>query len=138
MQLHYDGHVDLNVSTESWSHSIYSPASGEVVDAVRVRIRSFASVLADVRSRHPTDHVVAKINIEGAAGDVILGTPIDLWEPVSCVLFDFEMNSRHPFSTVLDHLSRCGMERRQFLNRDERHPVQGTWVFVSRSNGLTT
>ena len=134
----YDGHVDLNVSTESWSHSIYAPASGEVVDAVRVPIRSFASVLAQVRSRHPTDDVVAKINVEGAAGDVILGTPIGLWDPVSCVLFDFEMNSPHPLSAVLDHLTRCGMERRQFLDQDERHPVQGTWVFVSRANGLAT
>jgi hypothetical protein len=49
------------------------------------------------------------LNIEGAAGDVVLGTPVDLWENVAEVIFDCEPNGPYEAGQLIDHLEKSGL-----------------------------
>lgn len=115
-----DGEVDLYVSSESWSHSIYKPRDGEVVGRQRVPMRRLAPILEAMQTRYPRSPLIVKINIEGAAGDVILSTPVSLWRGVAEVMFDFEATTPQRLEDVTTHLRHAGFVRAA----PPRHGVQ--------------
>lgn len=106
-----DGEVDLYISSESWSHSIYQPSDSAVVGRERVPLRRLAPILEAVQTRYPRSPLIVKINIEGAAGDVILSTPTSLWQGVSEVMFDFEATTPQRLEDVLTYLRHAGFGR---------------------------
>jgi hypothetical protein len=112
-----DGEVALNVSSQSWSHSIYAPATGEHVGVEHVPLRSFSSILQAVQDAAAGAAIVVKINIEGAAGDVVLGTPVDLWDNVAEVVFDCEPNGPYEAGQLIDHLEKAGLVLRPARGR---------------------
>jgi FkbM family methyltransferase len=112
--------ADLHVSSESWSHSLYTPASGDIVGVEQVTVRPFPDVLADVQHREPGRPIVVKLNIEHAAGEVILGTPVRCWRTVQTLLFDYESGTREPLEDLLAHLKAAGMALRQGNGRNYR------------------
>ena len=103
------GEVNLFVSPESWGHSLYPQLVGDASSVERVRANAFSVILDAIRRVQPSRPIVVKINIEGAAGDVILGTPVALWREVSDVLFDYEPGSPHPRADLLRHLASAGL-----------------------------
>lgn len=106
-----DGEVDLLVSSESWSHSIYQPHSGRLIGSERVQLKAFPAILRAIQEAHPSRAIVVKINIEGAAGDVILAAPVHLWQSVAQVLFDYEPTTPHPVDELVRHLQGAGLQR---------------------------
>jgi FkbM family methyltransferase len=126
-----DGEIDLNISENSWHHSIYTPTS-EMTDAIeRVPVRSFSAIVEEVRSAHPREPIAVEMTVEGAETDVILGTPVPAWEEVSSLMFDgFSRPDRVP--QLLEHLSRSGLLRSHFTHASSRRPVIEPWVLVTR------
>lgn len=53
--------------------------------------------------------VVAKINVEGAAGSMILGTEPDDWSKVRTLWTDVEVNDPVGLDEIVAHLERCGL-----------------------------
>jgi FkbM family methyltransferase len=109
------GRVQLYRSQESWSHSLYadlvvSPERGDVVSE-EVEMVTLSSILTHVAAEHPNVPILLKVNVEGAAADVILGAPADELRVVSEVELDFEVGSHHSLEAVLDHLQTAGLTR---------------------------
>ena len=108
------------MSSESWSHSLYTPASGDIVGVEQVTVRPFPDVLADLQHREHGRPIVVKLNIEHAAGEVILGTPVRCWRTVQTLLFDYESGTREPLEDLLAHLKAAGLALRQGNGRNFR------------------
>jgi hypothetical protein len=53
--------------------------------------------------------VVAKINVEGAAGSMILGTRPDDWRAVRLLWADVEVNDPVGLDEIAAHLASCGL-----------------------------
>jgi FkbM family methyltransferase len=104
------GEVTLSVSTESWSHSIHAPASGDIVRTERVPMVAFADVLADAFANHPDRPVVLKLNVEGAAGDCLLSVPAGTLGRLEVLLVDLEANTPQPLDDILGHIEAAGFE----------------------------
>ena len=104
------GEVTLSVSTESWSHSIHAPASGDVVRTEQVAMVAFADVLADAFANHPDRPVVLKLNVEGAAGDCLLSVPAETLGRLDAMLVDLEANTPQPLDDILGHIGAAGFE----------------------------
>lgn len=112
-----DGEVALNVSSQSWSHSIYAPATGDQIGVEQVPLKSFSSILKAVQDAAAGAAIVVKINIEGAAGDVVLGTSVDHWDNVAEVIFDCEPNGPYEAGQLIDHLEKSGLVLRPARGR---------------------
>jgi FkbM family methyltransferase len=103
-----EGRVVLNVSDESWAHSLLVPASGDVTSTQEVGTRALSSILDEVREGHPTRELIVKLNIEGAAGTVLLATDPSDWEQVVELWCEFEVNEPCPRERIEEHLSAAG------------------------------
>lgn len=104
------GAVDLTVSTESWSHSIHDPASGDVVRTERVPMVAFADVLDDAFANHPGRPIVLKLNVEGSAGDCLLSIPAEILGRLEVLLVDLEANTPQPLAEIRDRIDSAGFE----------------------------
>lgn len=104
------GEVALSVSSESWSHSVHAPASGEVVRTEQVPMVAFADVLADTFAHHPDRPIVLKLNVEGAAGDCLLSVPATTLGRLEVVLVDLEANTPQPLDEIFSHIAAAGFE----------------------------
>jgi FkbM family methyltransferase len=102
------GRVDLHVSSESWSHSVYAPASGDLVRTEHVPMVAFGDVLADASARWPGLPVVVKLNVEGAAGDCLLSVTAEALAPTEVLLVDLEANTPQRLDDVLAHILGAG------------------------------
>jgi len=105
----------LNVSAESWAHSLLEPASGGVVGNQTVPARQLPSVLASVRRAHPTSDVIVKLNIEGSAGTVVLSTSPGDWAQVIELWCEFETNEPCPREQIEGHLTAAGFTLAQTI-----------------------
>jgi FkbM family methyltransferase len=104
------GHVALSVSSESWSHSIHTPASGTVLRTERVPMTAFSDVLEEAEDRYPHEQIVLKLNVEGAAGDCLLSVPPVMLERLEVLLVDLEANTPQPLDEILAHAAAAGFE----------------------------
>lgn len=103
-----DGEVVLNVSTESWSHSVHSPASGDLHHTEQVPMIAFGNVLAEIALEHPGTSVLLKLNVEGAAGDCLLSVAPSELRLFDELLIDLESNTPQGLDAVTDHIEAAG------------------------------
>ncbi len=106
-----DGEAVLNVSAESWSHSLLTPASGGVVGTQVVPVRRLSWALQQARRGHPAALIVVKLNIEGSAGTVLLSTSPDDWIGVTDLWCEFEANEPVALVEIEQHLAEAGLRR---------------------------
>ena len=55
--------------------------------------------------------------MEAAAGDVVLGTSVDLWQSVAEISFDREPNGPYEPGQLIDHLENSGLVLRPARGR---------------------
>jgi FkbM family methyltransferase len=100
-----EGHAVLNVTDSSWAHSLLVPAESGVVGTQEVETRRLSSILDHVRDNHPSRPLIVKLNIEGAAGTVVLATRPSDWEQVVELWCEFEANEPCSRDQIDEHLS---------------------------------
>lgn len=108
------GSVELHLSPGSWGHSVHVPVGGESVGTEQVEMISLSDALATITASGKP--VVAKINVEGAAGSMIMGTTPEDWSAVRLLWTDIEVNDPVPIDDLLAHLQSCGLERTKVEN----------------------
>ena len=101
------GRVSLHLAPGSWGHSVHTPVGGESVGTEEVDMVALSEALRGISE--PGDPVVAKINVEGAAGSMILGTNPDDWTSVRSLWADVEVNDPVGLAEIASHLERCGL-----------------------------
>ena len=109
------GEIDLNVSGESWTHSLLElPERGprkhtgvQIVESV-----SLGNVLAD-HAVQDTARVVAKIDIEGAECDSILSTQSQDWVLIDEVFVETHPGTSCTGNDIVSHLDECGLSRHE-------------------------
>lgn len=100
------GSVELNLSAGSWGHSIHTPIGGESVRSEHVDVVALSDVLAEVSAEG--NPVVVKINVEGAAGEMILGTDPTDWSAVRDIWVDVEANDPVSRDELAEFVATCG------------------------------
>jgi FkbM family methyltransferase len=101
------GSVVLHLAPGSWAHSVHTPVGGESVGTEDVEMLALSDVLAQISAAG--DPVVVKINVEGAAGGMILGTKPADWDAVRLLWTDLEVNDPVGLPELVGHLESCGM-----------------------------
>jgi FkbM family methyltransferase len=101
------GTVELHLAPGSWGHSVHTPVGGESVGTEVVEMVALSTALRSIAAFG--DPVVVKINVEGAAGAMILGTEPDDWEGVRLLWTDVEINDPVGLPELTRHLTRCGL-----------------------------
>lgn len=101
------GTVSLHLAAGSWGHSVHTPVGGESVGTEIVEMVSLSDALAAISEAG--DPVVAKINVEGAAGSMILGTAPGDWYAVRLLWADVEVNDPVGLPEIVEHLAGCGL-----------------------------
>lgn len=105
------GSVELHLAPGSWGHSVHKPVGGESVGTETVDMVALSDALASITSAGIP--VVAKINVEGAAGSMILGTEPSDWSAVRLLWTDVEVNDPVGLDEIIAHLTKCGMRHEQ-------------------------
>jgi FkbM family methyltransferase len=101
--------IELYVSRSSRSHSII--AGAEAVGSETVEMVAFPAVLDRARALASGAPVVVKLNVEGAAGEIVLGTPEAAWRAVDCLMMDWEESTPVPLARAEEHLAAAGLHR---------------------------
>lgn len=120
-----DGQVSLYVAEESWAHSIYrdmvNATSVETVPMVRL-----ATLMKRAAQARPGIPVVIKVNVEGAAGPILMAATPDELASVVEVHIDYEPGSPYQIKDLLDHLALAGLDRVNVIS-DKKWMVSRTW-----------
>jgi hypothetical protein len=74
----------------------------------KIDTRPLNSILEVVRQVHPTRELIVKLNIEGAAGTVLLATVPGDWDQVVELWCEFEANEPCPPALIEEHLVAAG------------------------------
>ncbi|MEM7142220.1 MAG: FkbM family methyltransferase [Actinomycetota bacterium] len=101
------GTVELHLAPGSWGHSVHTPVGGTSVGTETVEMVALSDALASIGGRGLP--VVAKINVEGAAGSMILGTRADDWSAVRLLWADVEVNDPVGLDQIVAHLAPAGL-----------------------------
>ena len=101
------GSVELHLSSGSWGHSVHVPVGGISVGSETVEKIALSSALHSVGE--DGGPVVVKINVEGAAGEMILGTTPTDWVNVTTLWVDVEDNDPLGLAPITDHLRASGL-----------------------------
>lgn len=102
------GTVSLHLAPGSWGHSVHTPVGGESVGTEEVEMVALSDALRSVSEAG--EPVVAKINVEGAAGSMILGTVAADWDRVRLLWADVEVNDPVGLTAIVQHLAACGLD----------------------------
>lgn len=100
-----DEEATLNVSAESWGHSLMPIDS---TTSVRVRMLSLANVLADLGTQ---TRVIMKIDAEGAECEIALRTPPEAWSEVDEVFIEFHRFAPCTEDQLRAHLALADLVR---------------------------
>ena len=95
-------------SRESWAHSLFE----DMIDAEgseEVDVTTLSRLLRGAIAESPGHDVVLKLNVEGAAGDILFAVPPAELEAVVEVHLDHEPGSPHPVDAILGHLAGAGL-----------------------------
>lgn len=122
-----DGEADLLVSSESWSHSMrHLGPKRDPVAVQKVTVRAFASLVGECLARAPGNPVAVKLNVEGMAGEIIVGSAQSVWASVDELWFDHEPSDPIALDTLDAHLYSSGLVRSGDSGRrhhyTRRHP----------------
>jgi FkbM family methyltransferase len=104
------GQVSLYVSEESWAHSLYE----EMVNATSVEtvpMVTLASLMKRAGQARPGKPVVIKVNVEGAAGPILMAASPDELSSVVEIHIDYEPGSPYEINDLLDHLALAGLDK---------------------------
>jgi FkbM family methyltransferase len=104
------GEVTLHVNAESAGHSVvFEQHEGrrptlrdETVQAVAMR-----DVLES--ADRPGRPLIVKIDAEGAECDIVLGTPVDVWERVDHVFLEVHDFAPCSSAEIIEHLTQAGL-----------------------------
>lgn len=102
------GTARLHLSSESWAHSLFEPVRGEVEDSIEVPIGRLEKIIEET-AQQEGHGILIKLNIEGAAGRVVLSTPVERWQEVDELLLSYETNTPEPIEQVKRHLEQAGL-----------------------------
>ena len=103
------GEVVLHVNAESAGHSIVQEDSDKrpTIGTQTVTLVPMAEVLEDAaREERP---LIVKVDAEGAECDIVLGTPVELWERVAEVFLEIHDFAPCTTDAIVDHLTRAGL-----------------------------
>ena len=112
-----DGLATLSLSGDSWGHSLLAPVDGEVIGTEQVELVSLATALEEAAGIAPSSPLIVKINIEGMAGGLVVGTEVGLWCLVRELWLDVETNDPVPEQQLVEHLQAAGLRLRQRAGR---------------------
>ena len=104
------GRALLHVSGESASHSLVrNEASGsrETIRSESVAVVAMEDVLNDARRSGAP--IIVKIDAEGAECDIVLGTPVEAWQPVEHVFLEVHDFAACSTAAIVEHLERAGL-----------------------------
>jgi FkbM family methyltransferase len=101
----------LHVSTESWSHSLSTLPSGELLRSEEVTVVAFGDLLAWCADAHPGVPVVVKLNVEGTAGDCLFSVGPEELQEVDEVLVDVEETTTQSPTEIVGHLAAAGFRQ---------------------------
>ncbi len=109
-----EGVATLHISAASWGHSLTADSSTVATESIDVA--ALSSVLRV--DAHPARRVIAKVNVEGAAGQMLMGTSPDELRVLDEVWIDHEPSDVVPIEVIIDHLRDAGLRHdRVSLNR---------------------
>src|SRR5262249_46575575 len=106
------GEVSLYVSAESWAHSLYE----KMVDPVAVetvQMTTLPALLKRALQWCPNHEIVLKLNVEGAAGEILFPTSPHELSPVVEVHLDHEPDSPYRLKDLLEHMAQAGLDEVQ-------------------------
>jgi FkbM family methyltransferase len=101
----------LNVSGESWTHSLLPlPSQGKrsLVAQEQVRTLTIPRILQD--SPRYDHRVIVKIDVEGAECDIIMTTPSETWEHVDEVYVEIHQFAPCRTDDIFHYFERAGFE----------------------------
>ena len=104
------GTVRLNVSRDSWTHSLLD-RPGRMVAAESIEVVPLADVL-EIASAAGERRSIVKMDVEGAECEVILGTPAEAWRGVEELLVELHGFSPCSFSELAGALAEAGLTAR--------------------------
>jgi FkbM family methyltransferase len=107
------GEAELNVSGESWTHSLLKLPEGGSRRAVameRVETTTLHELLANLAT-HGTGRVVIKIDVEGSECDLILGTESAEWDLIDELFVEIHPDSTCSGEDIALHLESAGLIR---------------------------
>ena len=99
----------LHVNVESAGHSIVQEDSEKrpTIGSQTVTVVPMAEVLEDAaRDGRP---LIVKVDAEGAECDIVLGTPVELWERVDEVFLEVHDFAPCTTDAIVDHLTQAGL-----------------------------
>jgi FkbM family methyltransferase len=103
------GEVVLHVNVESAGHSIVQEDSDKrpTVGSQTVTVVPMAEVIDDAAD--DDRRLIVKIDAEGAECDIVLGTPIELWERVDEVFLEIHDFAPCTTDAIVGHLEQAGL-----------------------------
>ncbi|MCU1615566.1 MAG: methyltransferase, FkbM family [Frankiales bacterium] len=102
------GVAQLFISNDSWAHSLH----GDMVDAVSVEevpMVTLPDVMRRVIEDHPGADVALKVNVEGAAGEILFPASAEDLAPIVQIDLDHEPGSPYAIDSLLGHLQHAGL-----------------------------
>jgi FkbM family methyltransferase len=105
------GAAQLRVSAESASHSLVHEESNGPRRTVRsetVAMLAMRDVLADAAAAGRP--LVVKVDAEGAECDIVLETPVEVWQLVDHVFLEVHHFARCSTKEIVAHLQAAGLE----------------------------
>ena len=99
--------AQLNVSGDSWTHSLLS-RPGRMVDTEPTEVVPMSAIL-DTAGSLPGGRIVVKIDVEGAECDIILNTPVEAWAGVDELFVELHGFSPCSFDEVAGRLREAGL-----------------------------
>lgn len=102
------GRATLYLSGESWGHSLHRHMA-DTVRSEQVDVVTLESALSRADALRPGAEVVLKLNVEGAAGDILFAAPPEALTSVVEVHLDHEPGSPHSADSILQHLADAGL-----------------------------
>ena len=105
------GDVELHVDPSSWAHSIViaSPPRTSAANTQVVAGTAMIDVVASATESWAGDRLVTKIDAEGAECEIVLETPLEVWQRVDEVFIEFHEFAACSQSELVDHLERAGL-----------------------------
>ena len=116
------GTAELHVMGASWGHALTpSERADPEVGVQRVPVVAMVEVLAEASELAGRDHLVVKVNVEGAECDIVLGTPAASWEHAHAVLMEAHSWAPCTAAELVAHLEEAGLGALPLGNVDWVH-----------------
>ena len=104
------GEVELRVDPSSWAHSIVT-ADTALTTAANTQLvagTAMTDVIASETAKPACDRLLVKIDAEGAECDIVLQTPLGVWQSVDEVFIEFHEFAACSQDEIVDHLEHAG------------------------------